>query len=301
MEVRKKRTFIKRDDAPEVVAEAAARSAQAAQASQELVRREEEAASKQRRFSQEEVELVRERQEREEREDRARKEREAEERAAAYAAAEAAKARQAKEAAKEVAENNAAFAEAVAPRRKQKHALRPRKNRANVRQKRLHVPRIWMIAVAKALQEAEAIRAMMAAPKKVLVAKKPEEPKKAVAAPAADAKKAPAKDAKGAAPATAKEKESSTANRGGKDKEVKSSKLSSTWGNDAGKKKEIKTRGDSSGGVGRNRAGAVVHAVAVAGDRNDQHQNQQQQEFRALEISVPMKPSRWPNWHTRWR
>ncbi|MBP7647259.1 MAG: translation initiation factor IF-2 associated domain-containing protein, partial [Comamonas sp.] len=91
VEVRKKRTFIKRDDAPEVVAEAAARSAQAAQASQELVRREEEARKQAEMISQEEVELVRERQEREEREDRARKEREAEERAAAYAAAEAAK------------------------------------------------------------------------------------------------------------------------------------------------------------------------------------------------------------------
>ena len=285
VEVRKKRTFIKRDDAPEVVAEAAARSAQAAQASQELVRREEEARKQAEMISQEEVELVRERQEREEREDRARKEREAEERAAAYAAAEAAKARQAKEAAKEVAENNAAFAEARAKaqaeaRAKAEEESRQRAAEEAARAKDLDDRR------RKALQEAEAIRAMMAAPKKVLVAKKPEEPKKAVAAPAADAKKAPAKDAKGAAPATAKEKESSTANRGGKDKEVKSSKLSSTWGNDAGKKKEIKTRGDSSGGVGRSswRGGP---RGGRRGDRNDQHQNQQQQEFRALEISVP--------------
>ena len=285
VEVRKKRTFIKRDDAPEVVAEAAARSAQAAQASQELVRREEEARKQAEMISQEEVELVRERQEREEREDRARKEREAEERAAAYAAAEAAKARQAKEAAKEVAENNAAFAEARAKaqaeaRAKAEEESRQRAAEEAARAKDLDDRR------RKALQEAEAIRAMMAAPKKVLVAKKPEEPKKAVVAPAADAKKAPAKDAKGAAPATAKEKESSTANRGGKDKEVKSSKLSSTWGNDAGKKKEIKTRGDSSGGVGRSswRGGP---RGGRRGDRNDQHQNQQQQEFRALEISVP--------------
>jgi translation initiation factor IF-2 len=35
-------------------------------------------------------------------------------------------------------------------------------------------------------------------------------------------------------------------------KEVKSAKLSSSWANDPAKKKEIKTRGDSSGGVGRN-------------------------------------------------
>ena len=283
VEVRKKRTFIKRDDAPEVVAEAAARSAQAAQASQELARREEEARKQAEMISQQEVELAQERQAREEREDLARKEREAEERAAAYAAAEAAKARQAKEAAKEAAAGNAAFAEARAKaqaeaRAKAEEESRQRAADEAARAKDLDDRR------RKALQEAEAIRAMMAAPKKVLVAKKPEEPKKAAPA-AADAKKAPAKDAKGAATTTtsAKDKESNGSRAG---KEVKSAKLSSSWGNDAGKKKEIKTRGYSSGGVGRSNWRGGPRG-GRRGDRNDHHQQQQQQEFRALEISVP--------------
>ena len=285
VEVRKKRTFIKRDDAPEVAAEAAARSAQAAQASQELARREEEARKQAEMISQQEVELARERQDREEREERARKEREAEERAAAYAAAEAAKARQAKEAAKEAAAGNAAFAEARAKaqaeaRAKAEEESRQRAAEEAARAKDLEDRR------RKALAEAEAIRAMMAAPKKVLVAKKPEEPKKA--APAADAKKAPAKDAK-AAPAAAKDdKSGSTAgNRGGKDKEVKSSKLSSSWSGDApGKKKEIKTRGDA-GGDSRGNWRGGPRGGRRGNDRDQRNAQPQQQEFRALEISVP--------------
>ena len=286
VEVRKKRTFIKRDDAPEVVAEAAARSAQAAQASQELVRREEEVRKQAEMISQEEVELAQTRHEREEREDRVRKEREAEERAAAYAAAEAAKARQAKEAQKEAAAGNAAFAEARAKaqadaRAKADEESRQRQAEEAARAKDLEDRR------RKALQEAEAIRAMMAAPKKVLVAKKPEEPKKVVApAATADAKKTTAsKDAKPAAGAA-----TAAPGRGGaKDKEVKSSKLSSTWSNDAnGKKKEIKTRGDSSGGVGnRSSWRGGPRGGRRGNDRNDHQQQQQQQEFRALEISVP--------------
>lgn len=280
VEVRKKRTFIKRDDAPEVVAEAAARSAQAAQASQELVRREEEVRKQAEMISQEEVELAQERQDREGRE---RKEREAEERAAAYAAAEAAKARQAKEAQKEAAAGNAAFAEARAKaqadaRAKADDESRQRQAEEAARAKDLDDRR------RKALAEAEAIRAMMSAPKKVLVAKKPEEPKKVAPAPAtAEAKKPAAKDGKPAAGAA-----TTAPGRGGaKDKEVKSAKLSSSWSNDAnGKKKEIKTRGDSSGGVGRSNWRGGPRG-GRRGDRNDQQQQQQQQEFRALEISVP--------------
>jgi translation initiation factor IF-2 len=281
VEVRKKRTFIKRDDAPEVVAEAAARSAQAVQASQELARREEEVRKQAEMISQEEVELAQKRQEREEREDRLRKEREAEERAAAYAAAEAAKARQAKEAQKEAAAGNAAFAEARAKaqaeaRAKAEEESRQRAAEEAARAKDLDDRR------RKALAEAEAIRAMMSAPKKVLVAKKPEEPKKAAPAPAAaEAKK----------PAASKDGKSAGAGAGnaapGRGKEVKSAKLSSSWSNDAnGKKKEIKTRGDSSGGVGRSNWRGGPRG-GRRGDRNDQHQQQQQQEFRALEISVP--------------
>ncbi len=140
----------------------------------------------------------------------------------------------------------------------------------------------------KALAEAEAIRAMMAAPKKVLVAKKPEkvekpeEAKKAVAGTAAGAKKA----APGAKPAEAGAGVRKDA------KEVKSAKLSSSWaGDDSAKKKEIKTRGDTnSGNRGGNwRAGGNKGGRGGRRGGNDRHEQQQvvQQEFRALEISVP--------------
>ncbi|KAB2902046.1 MAG: translation initiation factor IF-2, partial [Burkholderiaceae bacterium] len=136
----------------------------------------------------------------------------------------------------------------------------------------------------KALAEAEAIRAMMAAPKKVMVAKKPEEPKPvAKPATAGDAKKGtlhkPAAAAGGA-------RAGAPAAPGGSGKEVKSAKLSSSWAGDPAKKKEIKTRGDSSGGVGRNnwRAGP-------RGRRNDrddhQHQSAAPVEARVIEVHVP--------------
>ncbi len=75
-------------------------------------------------------------------------------------------------------------------------------------------------------------------------------------------------------------------------KEVKSAKLSSSWaGDDSAKKKEIKTRGDTnSGNRGGNwRAGGNKGGRGGRRGGNDRHEQQQvvQQEFRALEISVP--------------
>ncbi|NEI17771.1 translation initiation factor IF-2, partial [Rhizobium leguminosarum] len=132
------------------------------------------------------------------------------------------------------------------------------------------------------LAEAEAIRAMMAAPKKVLVAKKPEEPKPAPKpAAAADAKKGTLH--KPAATPGARPAAGAPAGGG---KEVKSAKLSSSWAGDPAKKKEIKTRGDASGGVGRNnwRGGP-------RGRRNDRDDHSHQQsapvEARVIEVHVP--------------
>jgi translation initiation factor IF-2 len=279
VEVRKKRTFIQRDETP---AEAAA---QAARPAAELARREEEARLQVEDLRKQEEALVTERKEREEREELVRREREAEERARAYAEAEAAKVRQEKEAKKEAAAEAVAAQEArvsaqAEARAKADEESRQRAAEEAARAKDLDERR------RKALAEAEAIRAMMAAPKKVLVAKKPEEPKKP-AATTADAKKAApaAKDGKPAAGgATAN---AGAGNRNGGGKEVKSAKLSSSWANDAnGKKKEIKTRGDSSGGVGRSNWRGGPRGGRRGNDRNDQQQ-QQSQEFRQLEISVP--------------
>ena len=139
---------------------------------------------------------------------------------------------------------------------------------------------------SKAMAEAEAIRAMMSAPKKVLVAKKPE-PKVEVKAvtkgtlhkpantPAAGTKPAPK-------PAPAAGTSTPSAN-----KEVKSAKLSSSWAGDPAKKKAIPTRGDTSGGVGRNnwRGGPKNRR----GHERDREENVPTApvEARVLEVHVP--------------
>jgi translation initiation factor IF-2 len=137
----------------------------------------------------------------------------------------------------------------------------------------------------KALAEAEAIRNMMNAPKKVLVAKKEEpkvEPKAAVkgtlhkpaGTPAPGARAAAAQAAAPAGPAG--------------NKEVKSAKLSSSWAGDPAKKKAIPTRGDSSGGVGRNNwRGGPRGRRGNERDRDDSHTQQAPAEVRVLEVHVP--------------
>jgi translation initiation factor IF-2 len=105
--------------------------------------------------------------------------------------------------------------------------------------------------------EALAIRAMMAAPKKVLTAKKPESAAAAAvaaaAAPGAESVKGtlhkkPGSPAAGA-PATAAA--AAAAAKPGEKKSVKSEKLSSSWADDAAKKRGIKTRSDTAAGSPR--------------------------------------------------
>ncbi|KAF1019582.1 MAG: Translation initiation factor IF-2 [Paracidovorax wautersii] len=136
----------------------------------------------------------------------------------------------------------------------------------------------------KAEAEAAAIRDMMNAPKRVLVAKKPEEPKSSIKGtlhkPAA-APGAPAAKPAGTAAAT-------PAGAAGARKEVKSEKLSSSWGDNT-KKKELKTRGDTSAG---NRGGGNWRS-GPRGRRGGRDDSQRESnfvaptEFKALEISVP--------------
>ena len=197
VEVRKKRTFVKRDEAAEGASDplplrlprSSARGVGARISGIGAPRRE--ARRQAEMIGREEEELAQQRREREERELVQQREREAEERAAAYAAAEAAKiveANRAKqEASREQAAGQIARAEAqLAARAKAEEESKARAAEEAERAKDLEDRR------RKALAEAEAIRAMMAAPKKVLVAKKPEEPKpvaKPAAPAAADAKK----------------------------------------------------------------------------------------------------------------
>ena len=139
---------------------------------------------------------------------------------------------------------------------------------------------------SKALAEAEAIRTMMNVPKRVLVAKKPDEPKPAEAA---GAKKGTLhKPAVGTVkPAAAKPAGTdATAPKEGQ-KELKSAKLSSSWADDQSKKKEIKTRGDSNTGVGRNSWRGGPRARNRDRDRDDQPQASAPVEQRIIEVHVP--------------
>ena len=130
----------------------------------------------------------------------------------------------------------------------------------------------------KALDEAAAIRAMMSAPKRVLVAKKPEE--------IAEAKKGTLHKPEVKPGAAKKPGEAGAV---GDKKEVKSEKLSSSWGADSdAKKRALKTRGDASGGVGRNN-----WRTGPRGKKRGHHDDhrggaeEMQQEVRVLEIHVP--------------
>jgi translation initiation factor IF-2 len=139
----------------------------------------------------------------------------------------------------------------------------------------------------KALAEAEAIRAMMSAPKKVLVAKKEEpkaEPKAAVKGTLHKPAGTPAPGARAAAQAAAP----AAPGAPGANKEVKSAKLSSSWAGDPAKKKAIPTRGDTSGGVGRNswRTGPRGRRGNDR-DRDDGQNQQATTEVRVIEVHVP--------------
>jgi translation initiation factor IF-2 len=137
----------------------------------------------------------------------------------------------------------------------------------------------------KALAEAVAIRAMMSAPKRVLVAKKPEETKPVSKEGVKGTLHKPA-GAPGAKPAAGAASPSSGP-RGAKT-EVKSEKLSSSWGGDPAKKKEIKTRGDSSGGVGRSNWRGGPRGKRRGGDDDREQQAPAAAvEARVIEVHVP--------------
>jgi len=96
----------------------------------------------------------------------------------------------------------------------------------------------------KAETEAAAIREMMSRPKAVMTAKKPEEPKAADGAGIKGTIHKPAAKAGAAGAASA-----GAGAKSGDKKQVKSEKLSSSWADDAAKKKALKTRGDTSSGT----------------------------------------------------
>ncbi|HEX5688276.1 MAG TPA: translation initiation factor IF-2 [Ideonella sp.] len=267
VEVRKKRVFVKRDDVPGNAPEEEAAPAAPVIDEAELTRREEEARRQAELIRRQEEELAEKRRQREEREreaaereaaERAAAEAAAAEKAAAEAAAQAqaalAKAAGSSSAAAEPASAPAAAAPAPAPAAEPapppappKPALRVIKAAdadAEEKQRMADLGKRRQAAEA----EAAAIRDMMARKNKVMIAKKPEEPKPADPAVAKEGIKGTIHKPK-AAPGTTTTTAGAAAKPGDK-KSVKSEKLSSSWADDA-KKKGTAAKGRTDSGAGR--------------------------------------------------
>ncbi|MDE2287736.1 MAG: translation initiation factor IF-2 [Burkholderiales bacterium] len=268
VEVRKKRVFVKRDDTPIEVAEA--QPAEPVVSDAELARREEEA-RRQAELLARQAEELRERQERLAREEAERQAREAaaaeaeRERAAAAAAAEHAAQHATVTAEQEAtvpsdaggstqaAQADGKEAAAAAAREAEAAQARAASEQARVEEDEIRKRR------AAAESEARAIREMMNAPRKVLKAPEPQP-----AAAKTENKGTLHKPAKAAKPEEKKEEKkpvSATAAAADKGKKpVKQAGAPSTWQkDDAGRKRSIKTRGDSSGGVGDGWRGPKGH------------------------------------------
>ncbi len=280
VEVRKKRTFVKRDEVA-----APTENAETAESHEaDLRRREEEAHAEAERLRVQEEELKQEQRRREAQE---RAEREAVElRAREAAAKQATEAAAAAAAGSETAGKpgvamavEAAPAEAKAPAEPPKPALRVVKAGTLENEEKQRAADLAKRRKA-AEDEAAAIRTMMSAPKKVLVAKKPEEAKPAE--PAKEAIKGTIHKKAGtpgaAAPGVTKP---------GDKKSIKSEKLSSSWADDAAKKRALKAAPRGAPGAGR--AGWRAPRAGRRGDRNDGAPSAfvAPAEFQAQEVHIP--------------
>jgi translation initiation factor IF-2 len=269
----KTRTFVKRDDAAPADEPAVPVIDDA-----ELARREVEAQAQAELLRRQEADLAEKRRLREEKEARDREAAEAlASEAAARLAAEQAAASAAAPASKTDAKTVAAEAPVAvaAPAEPVKPTLRVIKAADVVDEEKVRAAELAKRRKA-AEDEAAAIRVMMNAPKKVLVAKKPEEIKPA----AVEIKGTIHKKAgtPGATTATAKP---------GDKKAIKSEKLSSSWADDAKKRSALKpgARAPSGG----NRPGWRAPRTGRRGERNDDGASNfsAPQELQVQEVHVP--------------
>jgi len=297
VEVRKKRTFVKRDEGSEAAVEetAAAAAPQAPSIDDaELVRREEEASRHAELLRRQEEELTEKRRLREEQDARdqvrEQQEREAAEQTQAAALAAEAASKQAKPASKAAAAKAAAqaptaddtaAAEKAATKAAEASAAQAAAKAKATAEFQADAVKAQELQDRRKKAEAEAagIRAMMNAPKRVLVPHV--DPKAAIKgtlhkpAVVPGAAKPAAAGATGAAGAAGK-------------KEIKSENLSSTWKDDAAKKKgEIKTRGAPVvPGRGNFRGGPRGRRTS---DRDSRPESNfvAPTEFKVIEVHVP--------------
>ena len=307
VEVRKKRTFVRRDDGVEVAAEPE-HAAQAVETASlldnvELARREDEARRQAELIRRQEEELSQRRRQREEQEAHARESvAVAVERAAAQAAAEQEKqSASASNAQPTEQATDAAAAKALRAAEKAEAAV---KTQTDAREKAAADSKAQAAEdVAKAVDlgvrrraaeaEAAAIRLMMSAPaKKPAPIKKPDEPKPGSAAAAKAGIKGTLHKpppgttaAKPARPGAAAEAGAAA----GAGKEVKSAKLSSSWAGDPAKKKAIPTRGATTAPGGRGNNWRAGPRGKRGHDRNHDEQRVPAApvEARVIEVHVP--------------
>ncbi len=291
VEVRKKRTFVKRDEVSTPADDAAGAEAH----EEELRRREEEAHAEAERLRVQEEELAAQRRQREEQE---RAEREALEAAQA-------RAREAAAGGGRGCRRRGRARPRSAPRRRQGRALQPqpprsraggrarggarrageagvscRQGRRRSRTRKSSAPPTSPSAARPPRTRPPRSATMMSAPKKVLVAKKPEEAKPAE--PAKEAIKGTIHK-KAGAPGTA----ATTVAKPGDKKSIKSEKLSSSWADDAAKKRALKAAPRGAPGAGR--AGWRAPRAGRRGDRNDGAPSTftPPAEFQAQEVHIP--------------
>jgi translation initiation factor IF-2 len=305
VEVRKKRTFVRRDEGSEQAAEvlektgvASAPPAESVIDNAELLRREEEAQRQAEFIRRQEEELLQRRQAREEQESKVRD--------AAVKAAQAVEALVAAEKSKPLTATSTKKKAATSETSALKAAetaqaladaqLLASQNAAVESKGRIaeEAKRATDLGDRrrKAEAEAAAIRVMMSAPaKKAPVLKKPEELKpEATKAAKAGIKGTLHKPAAGTVPTKPAKPGAANAGApgGGTGKEVKSAKLSSSWAGDPAKKKAIPTRGDTGAGAGR--AGnwrAGPRSRRGTNDRDERREPTVQVEARVIEVHVP--------------
>ena len=294
VEVRKKRTFVRREDGSDASADSIEPSVVDMPAASvideaELLRREEEARKQAEFLRRQEEELTARRQERESQEASARA---AAEKAAAKAQEVLVKSSAKKTKAKTPEELEAqAASEALAAEvanlaREEAKAAAEVASQAAAKEETARAVDLGTRR-RKAEAEAAAIRSMMSTPNKVVTAKKPE-----VAKPTVDPKAAIKgtlhKPAAGSTVAKTKPGAAGTAAAPGTGKEVKSSKLSSSWAGDPAKKKELKTRGDTGAGTGRSTNWRSGPRGKRGNDRDrDDHVQAAPVEARVIEVHVP--------------
>jgi translation initiation factor IF-2 len=315
VEVRKKRTFVRREDGVEVAVEAPEveqevdASVQAENA--ELARREEEASRQAELIRRQEEDLIERRMQREAQE--------AKERAAAEQAAAASEAKAAEAAAALALKEKNKPADASAPavdavalaatqaaqaaEKAQAQLLATEKAAADSKARAAEdVARAADLGDRrrKAEAEAAAIRLMMSSPAKKAPPPKKVEEAKPVAKPGTDAAKAgikgtlhkPAAGAVAAKPARPGAPAAPAApGAPGAGKEVKSAKLSSSWAGDPKKKGAIPTRGATTPAPGRSTNWRAPARGGRRGsndrDRDDNHVQAAPVEARVIEVHVP--------------